>query len=186
MGNCDHFTPISGVMRPYFVTGVWAHRRVFSYQTHGGTFVQVANAHKQVQEDTWDPLVLVLWDIVKAYPGVMHVQSDTGERWGCFMWLVKIHTKKQATTLGIKSQLNWYLHNFWSNSSEITRPGPSKGSWGMEIPLFHGKCLNLARNYHSLSLYLCVFFNFFWWAFYLQNIYLFFSRFVARLIFLTK
>ena len=30
--------------------------------------LEMANAHTQVQEDTWDPLVLVLWDIVKAYP----------------------------------------------------------------------------------------------------------------------
>ncbi len=29
--------------------------------------LEMANAHKQAQEDTWGPLVLVLWDIVKAY-----------------------------------------------------------------------------------------------------------------------
>ena len=30
--------------------------------------LEMANAHKRAQDDAWDPLVLVLWDIVKAYP----------------------------------------------------------------------------------------------------------------------
>ena len=55
---------------------------------------------------------------------------------------------------------------FWSNYSDLTRPGPPKGSEGREIPLFHGfsrlvHYYNLARYFEGecLFMFVCLVFS---------------------------
>ena len=50
--------------------------------------------------------------------------------------------------------LDWDWINIWSNYSDLTRPGPPKGSWRREIPLFQGNLgwWNIIPFGHMVSL----------------------------------
>ena len=106
--------------------------------------LEMANAHTQVQEDTWDPLVLVLWDIVKAYPST--------QRHLCWKLFHK---------LGVPEQLLRVLYGLHDCTNYVIRSGDEYSEpFSLAIGLREGCPSSPVCFFHfSITLQLVVFFT---------------------------